>query len=216
MMRRNCGSKNSSRAAAVYPEAFRHGSIGKARPAPGGRWPRRLIGQASDGEPAQDAPTSAAPEPLTFARMVASCMAAVFIVSVGFVLFHRLDATAANLRPGVVLATADARQQPKDHTVEFPNGMKRTSILVWDYAAEDGDQVEVLVDGQPFHGPFVIRHAPVAVDVPVGAVVEVRGVVDGGGGGVTYAINFPDLRRSFTNGVEPGSGNKYTLVEKPR
>jgi hypothetical protein len=160
--------------------------------------------------------SSAAPEPLTIGRLSGTFAVAAFVVLLGFALFHRLDATEANLRPGIVLATADVRQQPKDHVIEFKNGVKRTSILIWDYAAEDGDQVEVLVDGQPFHGPFVIRHAPVAVDVPVGAVVEVRGVVDGGGGGVTYAINFPDLRRSFTNGVEPGSGNKYTLVEKRR
>jgi hypothetical protein len=45
--------------------------------------------------------------------------------------------------------------------------------------------------------------------------VEVRGVVDGGGGGVTYAVNFPELPRTILNSADPGTSNRYSLVEKP-
>jgi len=199
----------------MYQQALQHAKTGEAPSAPGRT-------QDVCRQPPNDTSTSVASAPvsptlgeaLTVKSMIGSFVAAVFVFMVAIVLLKGLDATAGNVRPGAILATTDLRQQPKDHIVEFKKGIQRTSMLIWDFAAEDGDQVEILVNGQQVRAPFVIKHAPVAVDVPVGAVVEVRGVVDGGGGGITYAVNFPELPRSILNSAEAGSANKYTLVMK--
>jgi hypothetical protein len=164
---------------------------------------------------AANGPSAPTVPPLALSRMAASVVMALVVLALGIGAFVRFDATERNLAPGVVLASADLRQRAKDHVVEFKKGIKYTSMLIWDYAAEDGDQVEILVNGAQVKAPFVIRHVPVAIELPVGAEVEVRGVVDGGGGGVTYAVNFPELPRSYLNSADPGTSNRYSLVEKP-
>jgi hypothetical protein len=147
--------------------------------------------------------------------MAACLVVALAVMIVGIVAFAKLDATEKNLPPGAVLAVSDMRMAGQDYVVEFKKGIKYTSMLIWDCAAEDGDQVEILVNGQLVDGPFIIRHTPVAIELPVGAEVEVRGVVDGGGGGVTYGVNFAELPRTILNSADPGTSNRYSLVEKP-
>jgi hypothetical protein len=147
--------------------------------------------------------------------MAACLLGALIVFVVGIGALAKLDATETNLAPGAVLASSDLRMAGQDYVVEFKTGLKYTSMLIWDFAAEDGDQVEILVNGQLVKGPFIIRHAPVAIQLPVGAEVEVRGVIDGGGGGVTYAVNFSELPRSILNSADPDTSNRYSLVEKP-
>jgi hypothetical protein len=147
--------------------------------------------------------------------MAASLLGALVVMVVGIVTFGKLDATEKNLAPGAILAASDMRMAGQDYVVEFKNGIKYTSMLIWDCAAEDGDQVEILVNEQVVNGPFILRHTPVAIQLPVGAEVAVRGVVDGGGGGVTYGVNFAELPRTILNSADPGTSNRYSLVEKP-
>ena len=147
--------------------------------------------------------------------MCASLLGALIVFAVGVGALNKLDATEENLAPGTVLASSDLRLAGQDYVIQFRKGFKYTSMQIWDFAAEDGDQVEILVNGEIVKGPFIIRHAPIAIQLPVGAQVEVRGVLDGGGGGVTYAVNFPELPRSIRNSADPGTSNRYSLVEKP-
>jgi hypothetical protein len=157
-----------------------------------------------------------APAPsLTLTRMAACLLGAVVFFVAGINALTKFDATETNLEPGAILASSDLRMAGRDYVVQFKKGLKHTSMLIWDFAAEDGDQVEILVNGQVVKGPFIIKHAPIAVELPVGAEVEVRGVLDGGGGGVTYAVHFSELPRTILNSADPGTSNRYSLVEKP-
>jgi hypothetical protein len=180
-------------------------------------FPRRMSShQTDDRTQATIASRSTAPAPpLAVTRMAACFLGALVVMIAGIVAFAKLDATETNLAPGAVLAASDMRMAGQDYVVEFNKGLKYTSMLIWDFAAEDGDQVEILANGQLVNGPFILRHTPVAIQLPVGAQVEVRGVVDGGGGGVTYAVNFPELPRTILNSADPGTSNRYSLVEKP-
>ncbi len=116
------------------------------------------------------------------------------------------NATAA----GTVLATTDSPVQSQDYMLDFPISLKQTELLVWDFADEDGDAIQVKADGHPITEPFTLFHAPRTIHVPVGSAIEVVGIRDGGGG-ITYAVNFPSIKTSIRNGVETGKGNRYTL-----
>jgi hypothetical protein len=155
-----------------------------------------------------------AERPLTIWKLVGSGVGAFLVFGFGLGVLSSYDLDEGNLRPGVVLAAMDMRQAPKDHTLEFAKGMRRSQMLIWDFAAEDGDQVEVLADGARIYAPFIIKNVPLNLNVPVGTIVEVRGIIDGGGGGITYAVNFPEIGKSITNSTDQGGGNKYTLAEK--
>jgi hypothetical protein len=123
------------------------------------------------------------------------------------------------LAPGTILAAVDKPPSViSDQTIPIP-GHKgdQTDLLIWDYAAEDGDWVQVLVDGLPESEPFMILHQPRRISVPVGSVVTVLGIRDGGGG-ITYAVNFPAAQRTVRNGAPLGNphGNAYTLTPSLR
>lgn len=83
-------------------------------------------------------------------------------------------------------------------------------MIVWDYAAEDGDMVSVIIDGKPVGPSFTIMHSPHTIKVPKGTNVEVVGTHDGGGG-ITYAINFPEIQKTILNGLTAGETNNYYL-----
>lgn len=117
------------------------------------------------------------------------------------------------LKPGTVLATLDTEQPGKRHTLRFPRDTKETSLLIWDYAAEDGDWVQLFFEGEPLGPPFMIENAPKTFRVPVGGTFEVLGVRDGGGG-ITYAVHFPDLRMSVRNGTGAEQRNTYHLLHR--
>ena len=63
--------------------------------------------------------------------------------------------------------------------------MKLYNVKLWDSCAQDGDIVEIMVDGKPFCH-VLLANAPqdVAVPVPVSGnpQITLRGVTDGGGG----------------------------------
>lgn len=112
--------------------------------------------------------------------------------------------------PGSVLATLDTDFEGRDYDVPFRDGVEETTIWVWDFAAEDGDWVQLLFNGQPLGPAFMILNAPQQFRVPVGGSLEVLGIRDGGGG-ITYAVNFPEKDLSFRNAVRPQTGNTYRL-----
>jgi hypothetical protein len=84
-------------------------------------------------------------------------------------------------------------------------------MLIWDFNHEDGDQVQILVNGQPIHEPFVLTNSPAAFSVPAVCVVTIEGVRDGGGG-ISYAVKFPQKKMTIFNVVPLNGINTYHLV----
>lgn len=114
---------------------------------------------------------------------------------------------------GTVLLSKDENAEAKDYTITHQSNAKDTKIYVWDYAAEDGDYVQVLVNGAPTGDAFMIKHKPKEIIVPSTCTVQIKGIKDGGGG-ITYAVRYDINGTSYFNGTPAGQKNTYTLVRK--
>lgn len=118
---------------------------------------------------------------------------------------------SAAVKAGVVLLPADEKMGAQDYTVKHQSTAEQTKIWVWDYAAEDGDYVQVLVNGVPFTDSFMIKHKPKTFMVPAIGDIQIKGIRDGGGG-ITYAIRYEVNGKSYFNGTPEGEFNTYTLT----
>lgn len=81
---------------------------------------------------------------------------------------------------GTILLRDDQNIGEQDYTIQHSFGGDEAKLWIWDYAAEDGDYVQVLVDGLPTSEPFMIRHKPKAMTVPTVGTIQVKGIRDGG------------------------------------
>lgn len=130
------------------------------------------------------------------------------------------DATAAlethmstTLGAGVRLLEKDENVIGQDYTINHSSADENTTIWVWDYAAEDGDYVQILVDGNPIGDPFMIKNKAVSFTVPTVAEVQVVGTRDGGGG-ITYGVYYELNQTTYFNGMDEDGSNTYTLVRE--
>ena len=123
------------------------------------------------------------------------------------------DKVSTSVSAGAVLLSSDENIEPQDHTIEHQWAPENTAIWVWDYAAEDGDYVQILLDGAPFTDAFMIKHKPKQFTVPAVGLVQIRGVRDGGGG-ITYAVRYELNGTTYFNSAPEGEYNTYTLVRK--
>lgn len=114
---------------------------------------------------------------------------------------------------GVFLLSADEEIQAQDHTITHSSDSEESQIWVWDFAAEDGDYVQVLVNGASITEPFMIKHKPRTFMVPTTGDVQIKGIKDGGGG-ITYAVRYDLNGTSYFNGAPEGEFNTYTLVRE--
>lgn len=121
--------------------------------------------------------------------------------------------TSTTLPIGTVLASndKDTSSEPTDYTITGTTDNPTTKIHVWDYAGEDGDFVQVLVDGQPITEEFMIKHQPREIEVPSTGTVQVKGIHDAGGG-LTYAVHCDLNGESYFNNAPEGVLNTYTLM----
>jgi hypothetical protein len=121
---------------------------------------------------------------------------------------------------GTVLSSADENIGAADYTITHKTDTADTKIWVWDYAAEDGDYVQILVNGVPITDSFMIKNKPREIIVPAVGEVQVKGIRDGGGGirdgggGITYAVRYEINGTSYFNGAPEGEFNTYTLVRE--
>lgn len=120
---------------------------------------------------------------------------------------------SATLPVGTILASndRDTSLEPTDYTITGTTENPTTKIHVWDYAGEDGDFVQVLVDGSPITEEFMIKHQPREIEVPSKGTVQVRGIHDAGGG-LTYAVHCDLNGESYFNNAPEGVLNTYTLM----
>lgn len=125
------------------------------------------------------------------------------------------DGIGKGMKAGIQLAAADdsAGLEARDFEIEMKKNTTTSRMLIWDFAAEDGDVVAVKVDGNILQANIFIMHNPVAVDIPIPSVVEIIGVKDGGGG-ITYGVKFPGAvhNSAYFNAAPVGSSNVYTIT----
>lgn len=115
------------------------------------------------------------------------------------------------LKIGTVLFSKEESLQAQDLTITHTIPEDETIISVWDYAAEDGDYVQIFVDEKPVTEAFMIKHAPREVAVPTVGSVKIKGVRDGGGG-ITYAVHYKLNNTTYFNSLSKVNDlNSYTL-----
>ena len=120
---------------------------------------------------------------------------------------------STTLAAGTKLMSEDDNYIGGDLTITHDSADDDTTIWVWDYAAEDGDYVQIIVDGTPLGDPFMIKNKPVSFKVPTVGEVQVLGTRDGGGG-ITYAVYYELNQTTYFNGVNQGGSNLYTLIKE--
>lgn len=120
---------------------------------------------------------------------------------------------STSLAAGTRLLSNDGNYVGGDITITHNSLDAQTELYVWDYAAEDGDYVQIIVDGTPLGDPFMIKNKPIAFKIPTVGKVEIVGTRDGGGG-ITYAVYYKMNQTTYFNGVEEGGNNVYTLVRQ--
>jgi len=114
---------------------------------------------------------------------------------------------------GVRILSDDENLAGQDLTITHSSPAEENKIHIWDYAAEDGDYVQILVDGVAIGDPFMIKNKPVVFTVPTTGEIQVLGIRDGGGG-ITYAVHYEVNETTYFNGTDVGNGNLYTLIRE--
>jgi len=87
-------------------------------------------------------------------------------------------------------------------------------MLIWDFNLEDLDEVSILVDGIPVKEKLIISHNAASISIPVPSTVTITGIKDNGGG-ISYAVKFPNNKTTYYNTVVVGQSNTYTVLPKP-
>jgi len=123
------------------------------------------------------------------------------------------ERVSTSLSIGTVLSSEDQNVGKKDYTITHQLNQDKTKIWVWDYAAEDGDYVQVLVNGSPVTEPFMIKNKPKEIEVPATGDIQIKGIRDGGGG-ITYAIHYEVNNTNYFNTAPEGKFNTYTLIRQ--
>lgn len=123
------------------------------------------------------------------------------------------EQVSTELSTGAVILSADEELAAQDHTIVHNSDAEETKIWVWDYAAEDGDYVQVLVNGTPMTDAFMIKHKPREITVPAVGTVEIKGVRDGGGG-ITYAVRYDINGTTYFNTAPLNGQNIYELIRE--
>ncbi|MDS0526063.1 hypothetical protein NNC19_10260 [Clostridium sp. SHJSY1] len=116
------------------------------------------------------------------------------------------------VKVGEKLSKESVKLEAKDFSVETASGYGNIELSIWNFSdKEDGDYVQVFVDGTAQGEPFSIRHKAVKVGVPDNAVVQVKGIRDGSSNGITYGVFFNKTGETYLNTVPLNSTNTYTL-----
>ncbi|WNF23467.1 hypothetical protein [Mesobacillus jeotgali] len=98
----------------------------------------------------------------------------------------------------------------KDFEVTVGDSGGDAKMLIWDFNSEDHDEVQILVNGQPLKEKLILAHNPAAISIPVPSTVTVKGLKDNGGG-ISYAVKFPNDKVTYYNVVSVNAGNTYTV-----
>lgn len=118
-----------------------------------------------------------------------------------------------NIKPGTVMLDKDQEIPAKDYTIDINTKDTEMEIILWDFAAEDSDSIQVLVDGEAISDSADINHNPETFKVPTKGTIEIKGLKDGGSG-ITYALYVSETKKTYFNTTIIDSSNIYTMKNK--
>ncbi|WP_079504957.1 TMEM165/GDT1 family protein [Mesobacillus jeotgali] len=98
----------------------------------------------------------------------------------------------------------------RDFEVTVGDSGGDAKMLIWDFNSEDSDEVQILVNGQPLKEKLILANNPAAISIPVPSTVTIKGLKDNGGG-ISYAVKFPNDKITYYNVVSVNAGNTYTV-----
>lgn len=105
-------------------------------------------------------------------------------------------------------------------TIKVSSVSPLLTLKFWDYEAEDGDWVRIVVDGEVYQ-EFELKNAPKTITIPIlfsdqdEVFVNVIGTRSGNGP-VTYAVQATGLGSTtevYKNYTDVGSGNSYRIIK---
>lgn len=118
-----------------------------------------------------------------------------------------------NIKPGTVMLDKDEEIPAKDYTIDISTKDSQMEILLWDFAAEDSDSIQLLVDGKSIATSVDINHNPQTFKVPTKGTIEIKGLKDGGSS-ITYALYVSETKETYFNTTIVDSSNIYTIKNK--
>jgi hypothetical protein len=117
---------------------------------------------------------------------------------------------SSKIAPGVQLMSNDEIGSSKDYVIKVKTNQRYLKLYIWDYAAEDGDFVQICINGTAKDEPFMIRNDVKVFTVPSNCKLEVKGTKDAGGG-ITYAVYIEETAETYFNTAPLNGNNTYTF-----
>ena len=117
-----------------------------------------------------------------------------------------------NVNAGEVLSKEHVKLDAKDLSINAGDSYGNIELSIWNFEDdEDGDYVQVFVNGSPKTEPFQIMHRPTKVSVPDKGLIVVKGIRDGSNNGITYGVCFSKTGETYLNKVPLNATNTYTI-----
>lgn len=131
---------------------------------------------------------------------------------------NKIDLTEEELTTGIcnsieagqIIILDKENRESRDFTLENEENKDNTTLYIWDYADQDGDYVQLFVDGTPISDVFMMKNTPREFTVPTKSNIQIKGVRDGAGG-ITYAIKYSLNNKTYLNNAPEGGMNSYKL-----
>ncbi|MGV8980871.1 hypothetical protein [Clostridium sp.] len=113
--------------------------------------------------------------------------------------------------PGKIVMVNDKVLSQRDFKIIVDSKTKQITISIWDFAAEDGDEVQIINNGNPLGKEIILMNMAKTVIVPINGKIEVKGIKDGGGG-ITYALYVKETGETYFNNAPINGVNTYTII----
>lgn len=120
---------------------------------------------------------------------------------------------AKNVTPGTTISSKDKKLEQKDQSIAIDSNIKKLTLSIWDFAAVDGDYVQVIHNNKKLSQPFMLSRDYKIFRVPAEGKIEIKGIKDGGGG-ITYALYVDETKETYFNDAPKDGFNTYTITKK--
>lgn len=116
-----------------------------------------------------------------------------------------------DIKVGDILSKEAVALQPIDIEVDLKDQEGPIKIYLWDFDVEDGDYVQIFVNGMAHTEAFLLKNKAVKVSVPSKGTIQIKGSQDGDEKGITYGVSFEETGEKYLNAAPLNGVNTYTL-----